>query len=620
MKRLVLLIVLLAAVARSAGGAEFVVSSSEDSGENTLRSALLLSNERPGRDAIVFRCPADADLLIRPIEPLPPITDPVVIQGACGILDGTEAGDADGLEVLARSTIRALRIRNFAEIGRAGVALLDHTGSVLEGLTLTANGYGIRIEGGGRHEVVQTLVGGAAAGAGNLCGGIVSQASSLNTLGKPPCLILCPEPGGVIQVVGNGGAGIVIGGNLNRIEGEVIANAGDGIRISGDGNQIRANVVGNGGVGIFELGINDFVAGRIEENVVGPWQSLDFGPALDVTVARSFVYPGSTTRRSFQFRGVLQGVPGRFYRLDFWAADSCSAGGTSRTRMNASRFLETGLDGRAEFDVTVSTETFAQTPSVVISAGPTFDDPSGLRFALADSFGAAVCATPAEGPVPTSLDLELTMVAPSSARAGEPFAVPITIRNPSPSPSPRIELRLEALPNGRILAIDLPGEYYLAAGQGTATIEIPAETTIHAVAVVNFPSSGQGTITASANLLQGVTETDPSDNTRQASVAVGGPPSGPPSVRSTLRPLPPPAEAPLARRYAITVQNFGAANAGPVFIPLPGSNLDIIALSLAGARCDLAACIIPVLEPGERLEGVVLAVAPETTRRRLVRR
>ena len=64
-----------------AGGATFTVTSTNDSGAGTLRNAILLANSTPGADLIDFNIPRAGLHTISPNSGLPPITDPVTMDG-----------------------------------------------------------------------------------------------------------------------------------------------------------------------------------------------------------------------------------------------------------------------------------------------------------------------------------------------------------------------------------------------------------------------------------------------------------------------------------------------------------------------------------------------------------
>src|SRR5438093_4584214 len=72
---------LLAIVLRPAGGADFEVTSTQDAGVGSLRQAILDANDNQGADRIVFNIPGSGVQTIRPLSPLPVITEGLVLDG-----------------------------------------------------------------------------------------------------------------------------------------------------------------------------------------------------------------------------------------------------------------------------------------------------------------------------------------------------------------------------------------------------------------------------------------------------------------------------------------------------------------------------------------------------------
>src|SRR5262245_49140316 len=159
-------------------GVVFRVTSLEDAGPGTLRQALLDANATPGADTIVWDVPFLRAGAICLEAPLPIVTDPVTIDGfsqpgasprkasyelappagaAVGgsalepapapgadepvilaTLDGTGAGDADGLVIDASGcVVRGLSIRGFQ---RAGVRIAGGQGNRIEENLIAGNG------------------------------------------------------------------------------------------------------------------------------------------------------------------------------------------------------------------------------------------------------------------------------------------------------------------------------------------------------------------------------------------------------------------------------------------------------------------------------------------------
>lgn len=208
-------ITLVATISAGSGSANataetFTVTSIGDPGDGvcdavcTLREAIVAANASPGSDAIRFALPDSASpyvIKVAPVAqgggPLPPLTDPVSINGLFTtawshyvILEGSNAGPAaDGLTVNADGTvIEEMRIKWFS-------------------------GAGIVVDGADNVRLERNTSG------GNGSDGIRFQ---------------------------SGSSGGVITGN------QILSNDGDGVRIvSGAGNDLRANeVFGNDGLGI----------------------------------------------------------------------------------------------------------------------------------------------------------------------------------------------------------------------------------------------------------------------------------------------------------------------------------------------------------------------------------
>ncbi len=134
-----------------------------DLAECTLREAIETANGQPGRDRIEFAIP-EPDLTIRPQSPLPPITDPVVIDGFTQPgadtfplkprlieLDGSQAGLGNGLQIVSGSTtIRGLAIHSFAG---DGIEILGPGDNVIEGNFLGTDRFGTSALGNQEHGI-----------------------------------------------------------------------------------------------------------------------------------------------------------------------------------------------------------------------------------------------------------------------------------------------------------------------------------------------------------------------------------------------------------------------------------------------------------------------------------
>jgi len=310
------------------GGATFTVVNDNDSGAGSLRAAITAANAAAGHDEIQF----DLDnKTISLLSPLPAITDPVDIHGISlqtgnVILDGTSAGDADGLVLAAGSAgslIEDLEIRAFSKVFDDAAAINVVSGqNVLEGNLLHDVDVGVLLTGG---SATGNVIGGdSSLGDGNTIWSYVFEGIRLeaagtgnrlsgNTVGRPPT---GPPSGGVtgVRVVNTPGTAIAAltvddppsnpahvpgPGELFSIDfdlGNVIVDSGEfgeGIRVEGatsTGTVIAGNFIGtdrsavppnlgNGGNGIE-------VAGAAN-NQLGPGNTVWFNDENGVLVSNA---------------------------------------------------------------------------------------------------------------------------------------------------------------------------------------------------------------------------------------------------------------------------------------------------------------------------------------------
>jgi hypothetical protein len=308
----------------------FLVTTTQDSGLGSLRDAITRVDADPDTriDMIKFAI-GSGPQTISPLSALPAVTHAVVIDGTsqpgyAGAplveLDGTNAGDlANGLMVDAgHSTITGLVINRFSKAGillemgggntiagnylgtdRTGTLALGNVNAGLEivsggsnliggtkphaGNLISGNYDGVLIDSGGGNRVEGNYIGtdvtGTLALANNDAGisiSGVSGFSSNNVIGGTK-----PHAGNLIS--GNG-AGVVVAGSDNRVEGNFIGTdvsgtlaVGNGIGVdirTGSNNTIggttraaRNIISGNPDTGILEGGIGD--GDRVEGNYIG---------------------------------------------------------------------------------------------------------------------------------------------------------------------------------------------------------------------------------------------------------------------------------------------------------------------------------------------------------------
>ena len=208
----------------------------------TLRDAITFANARPGADTIAFAVGTGA-VTIAPSSPLPPITEPVTLDGstqpgATGgpsvVLDGSGAGvDAPGLVVRAGgSIVRGLAVVGFRSASGAAVAFLEKGGNRLEGCWIGLSPAG---------------------GRGNRGVGVLVR-SDRNVLGGP-------RRGARNVVSANGVAGIRLEGTDNAVEGNLVGTDPSGARAAGNGGDGIASS-GTNRIGGLEPGAGNVVSGN----------------------------------------------------------------------------------------------------------------------------------------------------------------------------------------------------------------------------------------------------------------------------------------------------------------------------------------------------------------------
>jgi uncharacterized repeat protein (TIGR01451 family) len=217
------------AAIETAPGTTFTVTNTNDSGAGSLRQAIIDANANVGADAIEFNIPGPGPFVITLTDPLPPVSDPVTIDGTSQpgfsvtpLIEITRfpAPGAFALVVTAgNSSVRGLYIsaRHPLRIFDDGIKLQSNGDNVIEGNTVeTDNGaYQLLIENSGNNQI-----GDAVTGSGNTF-------VTLDAFGVS--------------------AGIKIAGNDNKIQGNTVAALHGAISIDqGTGNLIGGSVAGAG--------------------------------------------------------------------------------------------------------------------------------------------------------------------------------------------------------------------------------------------------------------------------------------------------------------------------------------------------------------------------------------
>jgi probable HAF family extracellular repeat protein len=182
----------------------YTVTTIADTGNGSLREAITDANLNIGRDLIQFNIPGTGPHTIRPTEPLPEISDSVIIDGTTQPgytgtpvieIDGVDAFSSNGLEIAADGcTIKGIAITRFQGVG---IGLIGDRNTI-EGCFLGIAPDGVTDKGNGGDGIVVF--------------------SANNTIGNP---------NGVRNVIsGNGNSGIRVSS------------------VASMGNRIRNNYVG----------------------------------------------------------------------------------------------------------------------------------------------------------------------------------------------------------------------------------------------------------------------------------------------------------------------------------------------------------------------------------------
>jgi autotransporter-associated beta strand protein len=231
----------------------FTVTSTADSGANTLRQAILDSNGTSGLNTIKFNISGSGVHTIQPTSALPLITNPVIIDGTTQPgyagspliqLDGSLAGtNVNGLYITAGgSTVKGLDLSRFAGSGlvlqtaggdtiQANYLGTDPTGTSAEG----NRDQGLLIFGGSaNNQIVQNVI--SANGATNQFSGVFVGDTGTNGNDFFGNFIGTNSTG--TAALGNGGVGIYI---ANGAENNLIGTNGDGINDTAERNIISGN-------------------------------------------------------------------------------------------------------------------------------------------------------------------------------------------------------------------------------------------------------------------------------------------------------------------------------------------------------------------------------------------
>ncbi len=371
----------------------FTVNSTDDVDDGTcdathcsLREAINAANANFGADNIAFNISGAGPHTIQPLLALPPVTDPVVIDGytqpgaspntnppALGTnavlqieLDGTNAGNVNGFTISAgNSTVRGLVINRFSF---NGISLITNGGNVIEGNFIGVDATGSASLGNGRgvfiFRVPDNRVGGKMPGARNVISGnssgvwlqdagatanvvegnlIGTAADGINPLGNTFDGVIFTRGGPVVGASDNIVGGMASGaGNTIAFNGRV----GVFIQVGSTKNAVLSNsIFSNGGLGIDLLIPFGVTPNDVGDGDTGPNNLQNF-PVL------TSAFKGSTT-----IEGTLNSTPSATFTLEFFSNSACDPTGHGEGEsLLGSTMVTTDAGGDASFMVTFPTD------------------------------------------------------------------------------------------------------------------------------------------------------------------------------------------------------------------------------------------------------------------------
>ncbi|TAD88582.1 MAG: hypothetical protein EA000_06485 [Oscillatoriales cyanobacterium] len=318
-----------------------VVTNTKDSGAGSLRAVLNWANSNPGKDTVLFKIPntdpgyntSNNAFTIRPLSPLPQITDSAIIDGTTqpGFssrpvieLDGSNVS-VDGLYISAgNSTVRGLTINRF---GVDAIRLTGNGGNIIEGNFIGTDVTGTldlgNLYSGISISTPNNLIGGTTVKARNIISGndnvgiYITESTANNNLIQGN--YIGSDVTGT-KDLGNTNNGIAILDASNNTVGGTTINAGNlifgngknGVFINGSGstgNAILSNSIsGNDLLGI-GFGNNGLTVNDLGDADTGINNLQNF-PELSSAISSS----GNTS-----IKGKINSTPNTTFRVEFFS-------------------------------------------------------------------------------------------------------------------------------------------------------------------------------------------------------------------------------------------------------------------------------------------------------------
>jgi parallel beta-helix repeat protein len=344
----------------------FAVTNTADSGPGSLRQAIVNANSHPGLDLVHFAIPGTGLQSIDLLSPLPPLTDPVTIDGTTqpgyagtpivqltGVAIPSSFADAFGLQLIAAgSTVRGLIVAGFSGTGilaQGDESTIDHNylGTDPTGEAADPDALGVDVQ--GAHATVSNNLISGNVDHGVFLEGTLGTSVVGNQIGTDVTGTL-PIPNQVDGVGFNKASGNTIGGT-NPGDGNIIAfNARLGIGIdSGNDNAVLGNSIFSNGsppssaLGI-DLGSDGVTPNHAGDANTGP-NDLQNYPVLSSTASVS----GQTT-----ITGTLNSVSSSTFRIEFFAGPAIGPSGYGEGKQYLGQYqASTDASGNVAFSAVV---------------------------------------------------------------------------------------------------------------------------------------------------------------------------------------------------------------------------------------------------------------------------
>jgi hypothetical protein len=329
------------------------VKNTQDKGKGSLRNAIKKANSTPGPDEIHFNIRGGGVKTIKPASPLPPITDPVKIDGytqpGASVatsttdavlkiqLNGTNAGPAHGLVIEADdSTITGLVINRFVGngvfiTGSGAKVLGNFVGTNAGGTEALGNGLdGVEVSGASASTVGGTRAAARNVISGNTDDGVEFQGDTLGNEVLGNFIGTNANGTNTPNNVGNGVHGVdfrdgafdnTVGGTASGSGNRIAHNGEDGVSVSASnsaGNRVLSNFIfSNGGttattnLGI-DLGTSGVTANDTDDPDTGANNLQNFPVITSATRSNS---TGFTT-----ISGTLNSNPSQNYTVQCFVA------------------------------------------------------------------------------------------------------------------------------------------------------------------------------------------------------------------------------------------------------------------------------------------------------------